>query len=294
MTQCERSGFYETSDGHRLYWERHGKIGGRPIFFLHGGPGGYSSAQHLVFFDLNRFDVILFDQRGCGRSQPHGRLLHNNTSLLVDDIEALRRYFGFTGISLLGISWGSWLSLLYQNRFPESVAQITLASVFVPTKDYVSAYEQALTLCLHKMRQAPEMLTLEDLFCALHSADSQQRRAAARLWLGASLMLDGKTMDLSWCDADIDEQAIRAINLELYYHLNDYFVTAQDLDLVFRSAEPLVVLQGVRDVFGLQSLCWLRRRGSLKSRLFQVGHDAFEPIFQHAIRNAACGDLRPR
>lgn len=280
----KRNGFYDTGDGHQLYWERHGAIGADPLFFLHGGPGGYCNTEQLVFFDLERFDVILFDQRGCGQSQ--GGIERNNTALLVQDIEALRRYFGFTTISLLGVSWGSWLALLFQKMFPLSVAQLTIASLFIPCKENLLAYEKQLWHCLHAVCQQSSMSSFNDIWIALRSDCPELQRSAAKLWLSVILLMTGKQVNTSWMDRFVDEHTIRALTIELHYHRHGYFCCQEDMGIGLSELQSLVILQGTDDFFGMRSLCWLRERGFVKSRLFPVGHDIFHPLLQQSIREA--------
>jgi len=125
------TGFHQTRDGQSLYWERCGKRGGVPIVFLHGGPGSGCTPAHRRFFDPIVFDIVLFDQRGCGRSTPLFALDGNNTQNQVSDIEALRKQFGFERWIVVGPSWGSTLALAYAEAQPESVSGLLVEGVFL-------------------------------------------------------------------------------------------------------------------------------------------------------------------
>ncbi|MAY29244.1 MAG: prolyl aminopeptidase, partial [Aurantimonas sp.] len=114
-------GMLDVGDGHRIYWERCGTPGGRPAVFLHGGPGGGCSPAHRRLFDPAVYDVLLFDQRGCGRSTPHAELAANTTWHLVADIERLRAMVGAETWLVFGGSWGSTLALAYAETHPERV-----------------------------------------------------------------------------------------------------------------------------------------------------------------------------
>ncbi|TQJ30574.1 prolyl aminopeptidase [Microbacterium sp. SLBN-146] len=131
---------YETGEliageGNRLYWEQSGNPDGKPVVFLHGGPGAGTSTWHRRFFDPERYRIILFDQRGCGRSTPHASdpsadLRHNTTWHLVADIELLRRNFGIDRWQVFGGSWGSALALAYAQSHPDVVSELIVRGVF--------------------------------------------------------------------------------------------------------------------------------------------------------------------
>ncbi len=131
---------YETGEliageGNRLYWEQSGNPDGKPVVFLHGGPGAGTSAWQRRFFDPERYRIILFDQRGCGRSTPHASdpsadLRHNTTWHLVADIELLRRNFGIDRWQVFGGSWGSALALAYAQSHPDVVSELIVRGVF--------------------------------------------------------------------------------------------------------------------------------------------------------------------
>ena len=125
------SGMLDVGDGHQLYWERCGTPGAKPAVFLHGGPGGGSNEDHRRQFDPERYDVLLFDQRGCGRSTPHASLEANTTWHLVDDIERLREMAAVERWLVFGGSWGSTLSLAYAQAFPQRVTELVLRGVFL-------------------------------------------------------------------------------------------------------------------------------------------------------------------
>ena len=124
------SGMLDVGDGHSLYWERSGTPGGKPVVFLHGGPGGGSSPAHRRQFDPARYDILVFDQRGAGKSTPHASLHANTTWHLVDDIERLRTHFAIDRWMVFGGSWGSTLALAYAETHPSRVSELVLRGVF--------------------------------------------------------------------------------------------------------------------------------------------------------------------
>lgn len=126
-----QSGYLDVGDGHQIYYERSGTPGGTPAVFLHGGPGAGISPVHRRLFDPQVYDVLLFDQRGCGRSLPHASLEANNTWHLVADIERLRVRFEIEQWLLFGGSWGSTLALAYAQRHPDRVSALVLRGIFL-------------------------------------------------------------------------------------------------------------------------------------------------------------------
>ncbi|MBA3666596.1 MAG: prolyl aminopeptidase [Sphingomonas sp.] len=125
------SGMLDVGDGHSLYWERCGTKGAKPAVFLHGGPGSGMSLNHRRQFDPARYDILLFDQRGAGKSTPHAGLEANTTWHLVDDIERLREMCGHDKWLVFGGSWGSTLSLAYAQSHPERVTELVLRGIFL-------------------------------------------------------------------------------------------------------------------------------------------------------------------
>jgi proline iminopeptidase len=135
-------GMLDVGDGHRIYWERAGTRGAKPAVFLHGGPGGGISPTHRRLFDPAKYDVLLFDQRGCGKSTPHAALEANTTWHLVADIERLRGMMGVEKWQVFGGSWGSTLALAYAETHPERVSELILRGVYTLTKAELSWYYQ--------------------------------------------------------------------------------------------------------------------------------------------------------
>lgn len=136
------SGLLDVGDGHEIYYERCGKQGGKPAVFVHGGPGGGSSPIHRSLFNPEVYDIMVFDQRGCGRSKPHAELENNTTWHLVDDLEKLRNLMGAEKWQVFGGSWGSTLSLTYAQKYPERVSELILRGIYMLTKPELDWYYQ--------------------------------------------------------------------------------------------------------------------------------------------------------
>jgi len=136
------TGMLDVGDGHSIYYERVGTPGAKPAVFLHGGPGAGCSPDHRRLFDPARYDVLLFDQRGCGRSTPHAALDANTTWHLVEDIERLRALMGVDAWLVFGGSWGSTLALAYAETHAAHVSALILRGVFTATREEISWYYQ--------------------------------------------------------------------------------------------------------------------------------------------------------
>ncbi|MBS7538711.1 prolyl aminopeptidase [Ancylobacter lacus] len=134
------SGWLEVGDGHSVYYERCGTPGAKPAVFLHGGPGAGCSPVHRSLFDPARYDVLLFDQRGCGRSKPYADLTANTTWHLVADIERLRELAGVEKWLVFGGSWGSTLALAYSETHPERVSELVVRGVYTVTRAELDWY----------------------------------------------------------------------------------------------------------------------------------------------------------
>ncbi|WP_112271304.1 prolyl aminopeptidase [Lentzea terrae] len=138
------SGHLDTGDGNLVYWEECGNPDGKPVVFLHGGPGGGCSPSHRRLFDPSAYRIVLFDQRGCGRSLPHaavsGDLSLNTTWHLVSDIELLRESLGISRWQVFGGSWGSTLALAYAEKHPSRVSELVLRGIFTLRSSEVDWY----------------------------------------------------------------------------------------------------------------------------------------------------------
>ena len=136
------SGHLDVGDGHSIYWERVGTPGAKPAVFLHGGPGGGLMPSQRRAFDPARYDVLLFDQRGCGKSRPFASLEANTTWHLVADIERLREMVGAEQWLVFGGSWGSTLALAYAETHPDRVSELVLRGIFTLRREELLWYYQ--------------------------------------------------------------------------------------------------------------------------------------------------------
>src|SRR3989338_992516 len=126
-----RNGYLDVGDGHKLYYELCGNPKGKPVLYVHGGPGSGCSPTSRLFFNPRKWNIIVFDQRGAGRSRPFASTRANTTQKLVSDIRKLLKFLGVSKVFLFGGSWGSTLSLVYAIRHPETVSGMLLRGIFL-------------------------------------------------------------------------------------------------------------------------------------------------------------------
>jgi proline iminopeptidase len=142
MRHIIKKGFLEVGDGHKMYFEEWGNPKAIPFFYLHGGPGSHFKDSNKLLFDPKKHHVIFHDQRGCGRSLPHGATQHNTTQDLIEDISRLASHLGIEKFTIVGGSWGSALSLLYAIANPKRVKQLLIWSIYL-AREYEANYVNA-------------------------------------------------------------------------------------------------------------------------------------------------------
>lgn len=290
-----RSGFLRVSALHELYWEESGNPRGKPVVFLHGGPGGGTDARMRCFFNPKKYRIVLFDQRGCGRSRPHASLVDNTTWHLVADIEQLREHLGIERWQVFGGSWGSTLALAYAQAHPERVTELVLRGIFlVRPWEFRWFYETAdgtaaLFPDLYEEYVKPIPLAergamMQAYYRRLTSADPAVVREAARawsIWEGATSFLRLNPDYLEKFNEDAFAAAFARI--ECHYFINGGFLRTptQLLDDVPKMRHiPGVIVQGRYDVVCPMRSAWDLHQAWPESDLRIVadaGHSAFEP-----------------
>lgn len=225
------SGMLDVGDGHRVYYERCGTPGGKPAVFLHGGPGGGISPMHRRLFDPALYDVLLFDQRGCGKSVPHASLDANTTWHLVADIERLRELVGADQWLVFGGSWGSTLALAYAQTYPDRVSELVLRGIYTCTKPELEWFYQfgVSQLFPDKYERFVAMIPeaeRSDMLTAYHrrltTGSTEDQIAAARAWS----LYEGETITLlpdaaTTAQHDDGHFALAFARLETHYFVND-------------------------------------------------------------------------
>jgi proline iminopeptidase len=297
-----RTGRLRVSDVHELYFEESGNPQGRPVVFLHGGPGFGTEANHRRFFDPAAYRIILFDQRGCGKSTPHASLVDNTTWHLVSDIESLRQHLGVERWHVFGGSWGSTLALAYAETHPSRVTELVLRGIFLIRKTEIDWFYQRGASALYpdaweKYLEPIPQDERGDLLSAFHRRlthdDPQVRMRAARAWS----VWEGSTSCL-WPSASLidktggDDFAIAFARIECHYFMHGAWVDAER-DLL-RNVEkirqiPAVIVQGRYDVVCPMESAWALHRAWPEAELKIVqdaGHSATEPGNLHELVTA--------
>jgi proline iminopeptidase len=229
----------DVGDGHTIYYERSGTPGAKPAVFLHGGPGGGISPRHRQLFDPERYDVILFDQRGCGRSTPHAGLEANTTWHLVADIERLRQIMGVEKWLVFGGSWGSTLGLAYAETHPERVSALILRGVYTATRPELDWYYQfgvsEMFPDKYEAFQAPipeaERGAMMAAYRKLLTGDDRDKQIAAAkawsLWEGETITLL-PSPGLTSAHGD-DHFALAFARIENHYFVHDCWLEPEQL-----------------------------------------------------------------
>ncbi|HEY8088120.1 MAG TPA: prolyl aminopeptidase [Polyangiaceae bacterium] len=297
-----RTGRLRVSEVHELYFEECGNPGGKAVVFLHGGPGFGIDPSHRRFFDPAAYRIVLFDQRGCGRSTPHASLVDNTTWDLVRDMEMLREHLGIEKWQVFGGSWGSTLALAYAETHPERVTGIVLRGIFLVRKREIDWFYQRGASALYPdawekyVEPIPEA-ERGDLLRAFHrrltGENAEERARAARAWS----VWEGSTSCLFPNPALIektggDEFSIAFARIECHYFVNDAFIDdARDLvKNVGRIRHiPAVIVQGRYDVVCPMETAWELHKAWPEAELHVIqdaGHSAGEPGTMHALVSA--------
>ena len=261
-------GILDTGDGHRVYWQVCGNPDGKPAVFLHGGPGGGCVPAHRQLFDPARYRILLFDQRGCGRSTPHAGLNNNTTWHLVADIERLRAMLGVERWLVFGGSWGSTLALAYAQTYPIRVSELLLRGIFALRRSELLWYYQEGASWLFPDLWEEFLAPIprnerHDLIGAyrrrLVSDDAAVQQEAAHAWS----LWEGRTIrllpdpDLAAVFGD-DAFALAFARIENHYFVNAGFMEdGQLLRDAGRLADiPGVIIQGRYDIATPARTAW--------------------------------------
>lgn len=184
------SGWLRPDAIHEVYWEECGNPAGVPILMLHGGPGAGCAPKHRQLFDPAYFRIVLFDQRGAGRSRPIAEIRNNTTQLLIDDIETLRRHMNIDRWHVFGGSWGSTLALAYAQEYPRAVLSLTLRGIFTMRLKEIDAFlygmkavfPEAWNAFAGHLPESERSDLLESYFRRLTGADEKTAHEAAKAW----------------------------------------------------------------------------------------------------------------
>jgi proline iminopeptidase len=296
------SGYMER-DEHQIYYEQCGNPNGKPAVFLHGGPGGGGSIAVRRFFNPEKYNIVIFDQRGCGRSMPHGCLENNTTWDLVDDIEALKNMLGIETWLVFGGSWGSTLSLAYSQTYPTSVSEMVLRGIFMLRKKeldwfYQDGASKIFPEAWEKFLEPIDINQRDNLMSAYHkiftSDDEDKKLAAAIAWS----VWEGSTSSLSYnpdtANSFSDPKFALAFALiENHYFVNKGFLKHENqlietgIDIIRHI--PTTIVQGRYDIVCPMATAWELSKNWPEAKLIiapSSGHTAFENEITHELIKA--------
>lgn len=295
-------GYLQVSPIHSLYYEESGNPDGKPVVFLHGGPGGGSEPMHRRFFSPKAYRIVVFDQRGAGRSTPHACLEENTTWHLVEDIERLREHLGIDRWVVFGGSWGSTLALAYAETHPSRVKALALRGIFLCRPEEIDWFYQKGADAIFPdvwedyVNQIPPE-ERDNMVAAyyrrLTSEDEAIRWAAARAWS----VWEGSTSKLFMSPSLIEDfaepqKAVALARIECHYFINNTFMPTpnyliENIDKIRHI--PAVIVQGRYDVVCPMMSAWRLHRAWPEARLEIIpdaGHSVTEPGITDALIRA--------
>jgi proline iminopeptidase len=291
-----RTGRLPVDDIHSIYWEECGNPAGVPVLFLHGGPGAGCSPEHRRFFDPQYYRIVLFDQRGAGRSTPHGEVTNNTTAHLVSDIEALRALLKIESWHVFGGSWGSTLALAYAQTHPRPCLSLTLRGIFLLQASEVDWF-------LHGLRRfaplaweqfvgfLPESLRgdiCNGYWTQLNHELPEIRSAAANSWASYEARSVSLRTNAAVPSGAASNSAVALARLEVHYMRTNQFVPD---DALLRGVErvrhiPCAIVQGKYDLLCPPVTAVALHEAWPESTLQIIedaGHSAFEPGIRAAL-----------
>lgn len=293
--------FLKVSLLHTLYVELVGNPQGIPIVFLHGGPGSGLDPEHRRFFDPDKFFVVLFDQRGCGKSTPYAELIDNSTQDLVHDIEFIKKHLNITSWHVFGGSWGSFLALAYAKAHPSSVLSLILRGLFLGTKEEIAFfYQKGASMFYPQEHDAFSSILSSDekkdiVSSFYHRLQSKKKQivdqAAAHwsIWEASCLKLVNTPQSIA--DFAKDTRLESLAKIETHYFINECFIKDNPLlqDVDHLKQIPMTCVHGRYDL-----ICPFESAYKLKKVLPHTklcvashsGHSGFETEILDYLLNA--------
>jgi len=279
-------------DEHQLYVEECGNKEGQAVLFVHGGPGGGCSTNDRRFFNPNEYRIILFDQRGCGRSLPHGCLENNETKYLLEDIEKIREYLGLDSWHIFGGSWGSTLSLLYAQYVPKRVKSLVLRGIFLARqKDTAWAFNNGgatrmvpdfWSEYLEALPASEEPSYVKRAYATLIGEDKKAAMKLARAWSRWEISCITLVPNEQFLKENTNDKASWTLaRHEAHYMINGCFLKDNEiLDNCYKIKDiPTHIIHGRYDLVCPFDNAWLLHQELKNSSLFvglTSGHASFE------------------
>jgi len=284
---------------HQLYVEECGNPNGQAVVFIHGGPGAGCSTNDRRFFDPEKYRIILFDQRGCGRSLPHGCLDHNETSYLIEDIEKIRQHLNIDSWHVFGGSWGSTLALVYAQAHADKVTSLVLRGIFLgraidtnwtfsgggATRIYPDFWQEYLA----ELPEGESQATVRAAYDLLVGEDKVLAQKVATAWSLWEIRCCTLVPDQAFVDAATDDESAWTLaRHEAHYMINDCFLTEnQILANCDKIKEiPTTIVHGRYDIVCPMDNAWLLHQTLPKSKIViseASGHASAETNTKHHL-----------
>jgi len=290
-------GVLQVDDRHHLYWEQSGNMKGIPVVFLHGGPGGGVNSTHRRFFDPMHYHIILFDQRGCGRSKPFADITDNTTDHLIADIESLRRHLKIDRWMVFGGSWGSTLALAYGVTHPDRCISFILRGVFLARARELdwfltgvqTVYPDAYAKFINALPEEERGDVLQNYYRRLTNSDPAVHLPAANAW--NRYESDCSQLIPSTSTGSMGTAGLALARIEAHYFVNKMFLENTPLMeyLPAISHLPAIIVQGRYDMVCPMATAYELASGWDKAELTIVpdaGHSAMEPGTRSALIRA--------
>ena len=295
---------YLECDEHEIYYEECGNPNGKPAVFLHGGPGGGGSKKVRGFFNPELYRIVIFDQRGCGRSKPHGCLNNNTTWDLVEDIEKLKIKLNIKKWLVFGGSWGSTLSLAYAQTYPDSVSELILRGIFMLRKKELDwfyqdgasrVFPEAWEGFLKPISKKNHDNLMDAYYRIFKSNDDKAKMEAAIAWSrwegSVSTLSHKPEMITSYSESKF---ALAFALIENHYFINKGFLENENQLIETKSIDkirhiPAKIIQGRYDIVCPMETAWELSKNWPESELIVApssGHSAFEEEITHELIKA--------
>jgi len=275
-------GYLPEEDGHKIYWARYGNVNGETIINFHGGPGDKSKFKHIKMIDLKKFNIIVFDQRGCGKSEPKGKLEDNNTDKTLSDAKRILDMLNVKTVIVKGGSWGSTLALLFSERYSKMVSKIIVSAILLGTSDnyewifspkYIAQCYPDLSEKL--MKNVPKGESIIGTYFNL--INSNKKSDVKKAMEGFS----NYEMSLGKINVSADDKAnwgsLDENKIYLYFVMNKWFIKENEIlkNIKTIANKPCLIIHNRLDVLCPLKSAWDLHKSMKKSQLIiksKLGH----------------------
>lgn len=285
-------GTIAVDDIHTIYYEQSGNPNGIPVVFLHGGPGAGSQPKHRQFFDPAHYRIVIFDQRGCGRSKPIAELRNNTTDLLIADMETIRNKLGIDKWHVFGGSWGSTLALAYAIAHPDNVHSLTLRGIFLMTQREIdwflrgvrTVYPESWEFLVADLNEDERKDILATYYKRFTHDNKAVRLKAAQVWSSFEASCCALIPEIKQVEdrAEHHDHALAIASIEAHYFLHSRFTPD---DYIVRNVDkirhiPALIVQGRYDMVCPMETAYKLHRAWPEAKFVVIqdaGHSSSEP-----------------